>query len=172
MKDDFISLVFYRNNSILSKLIRLFTYSETSHVAICVERWGTKLLYQGTTRGVVFDTKESYELKTGNTEVAEYQIKVPVEHGMKYLLSLLGSKYDFAGAAGVGIVKVFKKWFGKKIKNPFASPKSMICSELVVELNHYGEIMSFDPLDPERTSPGDLLEICRKDCYNEFEIVE
>jgi len=172
MHESNITLVFYRSNSLISRLIRAFTYSKTSHVAISFERFNTNLLYQGTVRGVVFDVRNDYEKSTNNKVIAEYKINVPVSKGMSYVINKLNTKYDFIGAAGVGIIKIIKRWFGKKIKNPFASSKAMICSELVTELNHYGEIKGLDGLDPERASPGDILDICERNLYNEFERIK
>ncbi len=152
-----VSLIFTTSGHWVSRLIRFFTRSPVSHVMIGHEYLRQPISLHADTRGIIIETREK-SLK-GREVYAEYRIIQGVH--LQKSIELLGQDYDFKGLIGFAI-HVIAKWLRWKIRNPFTSSKEMFCSEFVVRMNQCGCIPEFDGLDPELTSPGDLLRICEK----------
>ena len=118
------------------------------------------MIVHTTVGGVQVDFRRKWE--KSNKIVGEFRPKVDVSPGVQHTLSLLGEKYDYVGLLGYLLVVFWWRWFGRKIKNPMASPTGLVCSELLVHLAHDGDIPEWSEMDPERTTPQDLLAACEK----------
>lgn len=124
-----------------------------------MEMEGVPVIVHATVGGVQVDFRRKWA--KGNTIVGEFRPKVEVSQGVQHTLSLLGSKYDYVGLLGYLLVVFWWRWFGRKIKNPIVSPTGLVCSELLVHLSHDGSIIpEWAEMDPERTTPQDLLAAC------------
>jgi len=54
------------------------------------------------------------------------------------------------------LIRTVTRYLGWAIKRPLTSPRAVVCSEFVARLN----LASFATLDPEKTTPKDLLAVC------------
>ena len=147
-----VSIIFTTSDHWFSKLIKFFTSSPVSHVLIGYRLLDTDVCIHAGARGVVIDTRAKALAKRKVWKEFKVVQGVHLRHAMTHL----GTAYDVGGLFGFFPVWI-AKWFGKKMKNPFASATAMFCSELVVRLNLCGCIPEFDGLDPETTTPEDLL---------------
>jgi len=145
--------------TLLSWLIKKFTKSESSHTAIGVDLHGIPVLIHSTMGGVQVTPRDKF-LKTDYI-VEEYKFIPDMSSGLKHAVSHLGENYDYVGIIGYAMLIVAWRWFKKKIKNPLASPKSLVCSEFVLHIDHAKQIKEWSDLDPERTTPQTLIEQCR-----------
>jgi hypothetical protein len=80
-----------------------------------------------------------------------------VEGAVKRAATWLGQEYDVGGLFGNAFVLI-GRWFRRKWKNPLASSKSMFCSEAVVRVLQSAEYPGTSDLDPETTTPQDLMD--------------
>jgi hypothetical protein len=141
-----------------SWLIRLITWSSFSHAYIRFydteyNRWlifqasGAKVNFIGMT---MFDGLENiYE--EFNVPISDLTKKVVVQSA----IDICGSPYGVGQIIGFGWV-LLARLFGKKVKNPFASNSSFVCSELVAEILIEIDKEDSGTLDPSTMSPQDL----------------
>lgn len=154
-----ITLLFSTTTGILSKVIRWFTKSQASHVAIGTEMHGVPVVIESTLGGVRIYPRKRW-LKA-NRLVAEYAFGPNVEADMRYAIECVGDRYDYMGLIGQFFV-VVARWIGRRIKNPFNSPKAMFCSEFVLRFNRDGVIPEWAGLvDDGTVTPNDFLRLCR-----------
>jgi len=153
-----ITIIFSTSTSILSRLIRRFTRSQTSHTAIGTEMHGVPVVIEATVGGVRIFPRARWQ--RGRPIVAEARCLLDLERGLAHAIEHVGDRYDYKGLVG-NLFVLIARWLGKKIKNPLASPKAVICSELVLHLDHEGHVPEWKGLDPEATTPEDLLRLCR-----------
>ena len=152
-----IRIIFSTSSSWLSKLIRWVTRSKVSHASICVIAQGLPILVlQSTVGGVQAMSRTRWN--RGNRVIKEFRSKIPVS--LEHACRLLGERYDYVGLIGY-IPVLLGRWLGKKVKNPLASPRALVCAEFVLHLSQ-GQIPEWKGLDPEGTTPEDLLEVCDK----------
>jgi len=143
----------------------MVTESEVSHVAIGTEIFGEPVLIHSaldgdTGRSGVQITPRNKWLRD-NYVVAEYDIVPDVSENMGSLIKLLCERYDKMGLVGHLIV-IAAKYLGKKIMNPLSRPNYWVCSRYVLKLDPSGQtIPEWAGLDPEKTTPHDLLMLCR-----------
>jgi len=156
-----ITLVFTTGKtwSLVSWLIKKFTKSESSHVAIGLEIYGVPVLIHSTMGGVQISPRDKW--MTNNYVVEEYEFVPNMSDGIKHACEHLGERYDYVGLLGYAIILIMWRWFRKKMKNPLASPIALVCSEFVCHVDHEKLIEEWMDLDPERTTPQDLIERCR-----------
>jgi len=120
--------------SFLSKMIMYVTGRPFSHCwLLCTGSDGYKgkdlVLTEDEHGGLHFVPWLGY----GNDKTIVVLLNSPYDlsPGLESLLDLLGTGYDYAGLAGEGWVVAMKRWFHRRVKNPFASPSRMWCSECV-----------------------------------------
>ena len=155
-----LALVFTSSSALISRTIRFFTRSRTSHTAIGLELFGTPFFLHATVGGIQMTPRARW-LKT-NRVVAEFKIVPDLSAGLQDALHHIGDAYDYVGLLGFLLVLTAKK-LGRTRRNLFASPSAMVCSELALHLDLTGsKIPEWRGLDPERTSPEDLLRICEQ----------
>jgi hypothetical protein len=159
-----VTLVFTTTGSWVSAIIRWFTGGIASHVAIGTDLHGVPVLLHADVGGVQLSHRGRFFGDFGsNAVVAEYRFVGDVaEARLARAVAHLGDRYDYAGLFGYAPVMV-ARWLGKKIRNPLASPRAMVCSEFVLLLDVGGDLVpAWQGLDPERTTPEDLLAICKE----------
>jgi hypothetical protein len=124
-----------------------------------LDLYGVAMLLHCTSGGVQVTPKSKWF--RDNKLVAEYEFKPELSDGVRHAFMHLGEKYDYVSLLGF-VPVLFFRWLRVKIKNPLASAKSMVCSEFVVHVDHEHKIPEWAGLDPETTSPEDLLLLCRR----------
>jgi len=153
------TLLFATTNKPLSRLLRWVMGSRVSHVAIGMSWEDVPVVVEATTGGVTNSPREAWA-KT-HILVTEYKFKSGVAVDLSEAVAKLGTAYDYVGLAGY-LVVLFGRRLGRKLKNPLASEKAMVCSEFVLCLDKDGSIPEWKGLDPEATTPEDLLVLCEK----------
>ncbi len=159
------SLVFTTSSHWLSRVIRWLTNSEVSHACLGTEIFGEPVLIHsaldGDTgkNGVQITPRDKW--LEDNIIVAEYEIIPDVTENMGPMIRLLRAKYDKMGL--IGYLFVFMAMYlGRKIMNPLSHPTRYVCSRYVLQLDPHGDkIPEWKGVDPERTTPHDLLQLCR-----------
>lgn len=138
-----------------SWLIRLVTWSPYSHTYIRYNNpyANRNEIFQASGMLVNFIGQAMFD--TEENICAEFNI--PVTSQTKQLvvqnaIDKCGSPYGVGQVVGFGCV-LFCRIFGKKIKNPFASTSSFVCSELVADL--LNEINGIT-LDSSTMTPKDI----------------
>lgn len=153
-----MTLVFMTGKGPLSWVIRKFTKSTTSHVGVGTVLHGLPVLIHADIGGVQVAPRAKF-LKR-ELVVAEFKWLDDPKEELERACKLLGEKYDYVGLFGFALV-IAARWIGKRIKNPLASPRAFVCSELVRQIDPNGDVVSeWKELDPEKTQPAELLEIC------------
>jgi hypothetical protein len=130
-----------------------------SHVAIGgLELNGVPVVLHASVGGVQVTPRSSFLYS--HTLVSEYAFQ-NVEVDVPGAIVALGERYDYVGLFGYVVVAV-GRWFGKKLKNPFASPHATVCSEFVFALDRdKSRLPEWSSLVPSSTEPQDLVEIAR-----------
>jgi len=149
-----ITIGFSTSNAIVSKVIRWFTKSKASHAYIAFDDrdLGRRIVMEASLYGYKLVQHEHWSKK--NKVVKEFTCKKRLTESLKYMAGELGKDYDFWSAFGLAA----RRWVGKWYKNPFRDPKKLHCSEaMVLFLQQAG--LALD-LDPESTTPEDLLQYC------------
>lgn len=154
-----ISLCFTTSNGFLSRIIRRVTRSETSHVAFSTSLHGVPVLVHAALGGVQITPRARW-LKQ-NRLVAEFDVKPDLSMGLAEAVRRVGDRYDYRGLLGHLAVLFAWRWLHRRIQNPFASPVQYVCSELVIRSAVSGKIPEWAHIDPERITPGMLLDLCR-----------
>jgi hypothetical protein len=147
-----VTLVFSTTSHLLSGLIRWLTKAPASHAVICVDMAGVPMIVQADVGGIEPVTRDRW-LARGNRVVAEYEVLGDVD--LRGAFDDFGERYDYFGLLGFFFVLPLR-WLGRKIRNPLASPRAMFCSEFVLTLG----LPEFIGLDPEATTPGDMMARC------------
>jgi len=155
-----ITIGFTTSNDVVSKTIRWVTKSECSHALIefDVESLSVRLILQAFWTG--FEIRPKWRWDQKNKTVATFKPVGPDVEGafVNMLEAHVGSFYDYKAALFVGLRDIFGRWFRGK----FQSPKKLMCSESVVRMLLDAGYKSVKNLDPETTSPGDLLKVLRE----------
>jgi hypothetical protein len=159
------SLVFTTSSHWLSRTVRWMTASATSHVCLGAEIFGEQVLIHSVLDGETgrngVQITPRHKWLEHNTLVAEYDIIPDVASNMGPMIRLLCEKYDKMGLVGYMVV-IVAKWLGKKIRNPLVSAKALVCARYVLKLDPTGGLIpEWAGLDPEKTTPHDLLQVCR-----------
>lgn len=149
-----------RPHSIGSWLIRRATKSKVSHVSIGSDIHGVDVALEAGVSGVTPMIRSKFEAT--NIIVEQYWIKdgIVSEEALKHAVEEIGEGFDYAGLLGFGLVILVARWFRKKIKNPWASPKTVWCSEFVLHLNRDKTIPEWNDFEPESVTPEDLRAAC------------
>ena len=140
----------------ISKAIRRLTGQPVSHVGI---QTGGSMVLSAELRGVIEQTDLQF-LSMGRTLVASYEA---TPEGEKHLMlwrarAHIGDRYGLGELPGFAWATLARRWLGKSVRNPFHDPKAVVCSEFVLYLDdETGFVTEFKDLDPETTTPGDLL---------------
>jgi hypothetical protein len=152
------TIVFMTSEHWLSRVIRSATRSAVSHVGIGLELVGVPVILHASIGGVMVELRS--KLMPGVKLVAECSMPVS---GMEIERAVrsIGQRYDYVGLVGF-IPVMLARWFGKRVKNPLASPSALVCSELVARALGKawdGKIEGYER--PDDVTPEDLLRLCR-----------
>jgi hypothetical protein len=146
-------LVFTSSDALISRLIRKVTGSEVSHVALRLSLEEVTVFLHADVGGVKIVPQQAFF--AARTERYVFAFKDPVSP--KLAVAYIGARYDYAGLVW-NLFRIMTKWLGYAWKRPLQSPHALVCSEFIARLG----LASFVGLDPESTTPQDLLEICKK----------
>jgi hypothetical protein len=152
-----MDLVFTQSPALVSRLIRRATGQEVSHVALrgCFE--GLPVYLHADIGGVQIVTEKAFYAQ--RTLRYAFACQTPISVGLA--TSCIGERYDYVGLLW-GLLRLILLWLGHSWHRPLQSPHVVVCSEFIARLG----ITSFAALNPEDTTPGDLLRICQ--ASNEF----
>lgn len=149
-------ILFYSGEGIFSKLIRMFTLSEFSHVAIIasVDHSGqTCQVAEALNEGFVISTKSFDEIYSQYC-IGRLQNELPrvLRRALRSeILKLLGTPYGFKTLLKLAVAKLLRVNY---VKN--RELKTVICSEAVVIVyDKIGFILTGLPAD--RTTPSDIF---------------
>jgi hypothetical protein len=156
-----IVIGFSTSENFISKAIRWFSRSEVSHAWIsfdCAEL-GLKLIMHATSGGYKLNQWKRWH--KGNKIVAQFVCSEDLSDGLLKMAKQLDRDYDYLSV----IMLMPRRWLGKLFRNPIHNWKKLHCSEAVVRLLQVHGFAKH--LDPESTTPGDLLEFCRNNALFE-----
>jgi hypothetical protein len=153
-------IVFSTSNAWYSRLIRKCMGSAVSHVMLQFEVFEEPILLHADFGGVQFTPRARFEQH--NTIVAEYELlnTIPKEN-IAVAIAHLNERYDYVGLLGYAWVLMLQRWFPNRrpVLNPLASSHAVVCSEFVARFDYHGAVVStFKGMDPETTTPDDLLK--------------
>ena len=149
-----VTLVFTTSSSLLARAIRRVTNSPVSHVAISLPLAGVPVMLHADVGGVQIVPASRFFY--GRTLVEEYALTPGTHYNIERAIEDIGERYDYFGLLGHLARLTFVR-FGIRLRRPLTSSHATVCSEFVARLG----LPSFANLDPERTSPGELLLVCR-----------
>ena len=156
---DNILVVFSTSNHLLSKIIRFVTRSKVSHCSVWFPLFGVPVVLQASIGGV--KPALLSEWVKHNKIVKKFKPLIDVTEGLGEAVKLLNTKYDYIGLLGY-IPVLVGRWLKQKVKNPFASPTRVVCSEFVLRLDANDRIPEWNDLEWESTDPQLLMESCGK----------
>lgn len=146
--------------AILSRLIRMFSAGEWSHVFVVlsddpVAGW---IIIEASETGVKMNLLTEYT-DDPNIEMVLYRPKMPLRNilsGLKAVVALNGRAYGYLKFLGFVVVWPYYMLTGRRRKNPFGA--GVICSELGLVYLKATEVLPdvFDKMDPNLCSPEDL----------------
>lgn len=158
-----MTILFSTSRGWLPWLIRLLTRSAVSHCGIGVTWLGVPVVIHADVGGVLVVPRIRW--LESNTLVEE--VVAPcggdgvalVEERLGRAVSMLHLPYDYVGLLG-HLPVVFARWLRLRWRNPWQSPRRLVCSELVLRV--CSECDVFSELDPEDATPSDVLAAIRK----------
>lgn len=156
---------FSTSSSPVSWAIRRLTDSDVSHCFVTLDMIGVQCVLEAHDTGFrAIPLNHFYET---NTVVDILDPEVPLEPVLPDALEWLGRPYDFVGLVGFLWVLLGRR-LGRTWTNPFRSMGRQFCSEAVVRLLQMAKHPGASLLDPESTSPADLLLFLRRTSADEI----
>jgi hypothetical protein len=164
-----VSILFSTSNALISRIIRWFSKKlgrdkgRASHACVALNLGCLCIVAEATfPGGVRVLTRKKWDQE--HNKLAEYRANL-VELAMPLddALDLLGEDYDIPALFGYIPVMIWR-WFGRKIRNPFASARKQVCSEFAYRLltRLLGEVPEWKGFDCETVLPDDLWERIEK----------
>ena len=156
-----ISICFSTTHKFMSGMIRwasggrFMTPSSPSHALLVHDdvSLGRRMVLQAESWG--FEHVPWDRWKTKNILIAEMDpIGPKLESSLKWVSGYLGTEYDYWAAVMVGL----KKFIGRAAMGKFSDPTKLMCSEAVIRTLDHGGYQAIKGMDPESTSPLDLLK--------------
>lgn len=144
---------FSTTNKFMSRLIRWVTRGKSSHAWLRYydETLQMHMVMQAELEG--YETIPWKRWLTKNKLIAAYEpTEVNLIGGLRYIAQYLGADYDLKSALWVGL----KRWFGKKMRRVFHSPRKLMCSEAVARALQQADVQCVKDVDPELVSPAEL----------------
>jgi hypothetical protein len=151
---------FSTSNQLISRAIRWFTKSETSHVFFIYydEDFKGDFVFEATEPEVRIFPWPAF--KKENTIVDVFIPLYPLDKGFEAMGQRLGYHYNFWGLIGM-IWVLIGRLLGYQWRNPLTSKKAEFCSEGVSYVLLWSNYPGFDGI-PDTKDPQQLLEFCRK----------
>lgn len=105
-----------------------------------------------------YETRPRWRWNQQNILVAEFELVGPDAcDAVHYMLEkYLGSKYDYRAAALTGLWRLL----GRSVRSRFRDPVKLMCSEGVIRTLALVSYKCALGLDPETTSPAQLMSRC------------
>ena len=96
-----------------------------------------------------------------NILVAEFRpVGPPLDRALSDIAERLGTKFNYRSAIIIGLKSLLSSWHKNRFTlNINRSPWKLTCSESVVRFLQFGAYRAAAGLDPETTSPGQLLRL-------------
>lgn len=141
-------IVLRRSNKIGSRVIRFFTSEPASHIGVSFDG---KTVYHSDSKGCRAESLEDF-CKGSETLVRHYA--VPMAAMRMRANEKLGTKYDFLGVVGFGLLLLLKLC-GFKAKIPLINPRWMMCSEYA-EYILMGTKNTLTPIEVVKVYEGSL----------------
>jgi hypothetical protein len=159
-----ISIGFSTTRQVSSRFIRWITASSCSHAFIAFDdrALDQRMVMQAQSWG--FELRPWNRWLRENILVAEFSpTGAPLDNALTSIAKRLGTRFNYRSAIFIGIKSLLSSWYKNRFTlNINRSPWKLTCSESVVRLLQYGKYRTAAGLDPETTSPGQLLrEIMR-----------
>lgn len=158
-----ITIGFSTTKNYLSRLIRRVTASPCSHAFIVFTDSSLKMRMVMQAEAWGFEVRPLKRWIENNILVAEFK---PVTTGGRLekplykIAGYLGVKYDYENAFFSGLKSLLERWHKSRFTLKLArSPHKLMCSEAVTRFLAYAKFEAVKGLDPESTSPGELLKI-------------
>jgi hypothetical protein len=148
--------------SILSNLIMRATGRTYSHCWLLLRGehgiMGTDVvLTEDENGGLHFAPWIGYQ--TGKTIVKIMSSPFDLTPGVKALLNVLGTGYDVTGLIGESWVELWKRWFHRKVNDPFRVSSKMWCSEAVMLALEEVKQFALPPGYWVNCDPGDVDDV-------------
>lgn len=147
----------------LSALIRVMTRSRTSHAWLLVEdpAFRLRLVLEAHSSG--FRLVSFTRFVKDNVVVALVEPAQPLDGALPEAGEWLGDSFDVIGLFGIFLTLV-ARWFRQRPwRNPFPTPSALFCSEAVIRTLRAARYPGSDALDPESTTPAELLAFLERD---------
>lgn len=148
-----IQIGFSTSNAWYSKVIKWFTKSHCSHTFVIIDVLGVPMVLEEGYHGYAMRPMSVFPDNIVQVITPKVDITAAVQASFKDL----GQSYGYSTLIGMLPVMV-ARWFGKKIKNPLASSRSMICSERNTRILQAAGYPGANELDPATTDPETLME--------------
>jgi len=156
--------------TLLSWVIRWITGQPASHAWIAywdraLRRW---MVVESTYRGLEVRTSTRWQRSNRRARVWAFGVvgearRAALADGLRWLATLLDTPYDYRGLLWF----LVRRW----VRRPWQSPRRLKCSEAHVRLLRHIEAPGAFELDPEATTPGDLLAYYRANPgYEELDV--
>lgn len=146
-----MTVIFTTSSSPLSWLIRWATGSKVSHVGIGTTLHGVPVVIHADVGGVQVATRAKF-LQHQSIYAEFSPIDEPVDLRMSAAVLSIGEGYDYFGLFGLAVVVLAWRWLRLRLRNFAASPRAVVCSELVTR--------ALGLPNADATSPQVLLETC------------
>ena len=152
-----------RKTNLASRVIRWITKSRASHAFLVYfdSEWDADFVMEATDGGVKITPYAKFQ--KNNDIVGLFVPRHPLDVGLKKAATeWLGEHFDYTGILGM-IFVYLGHWLKMKWRNPFAASNSMFCSEFVARVLRWSSYPGTEGMEPEDTSPEDLLEFFEKE---------
>jgi hypothetical protein len=153
-----VRIVFTATKTWFGRLIRWLTGGKVSHVFLEYDSslWGGRWVAEATVGGV----RKVPAYKVRHNIVYEYRVKLDSRVPCRAIARYFGNAYDYAGIFIFGWFIIAWKWFKLKVRRPYRSTKSQVCSELIARwVIAYG-VPGTQAWDPEQVTPQMIADIC------------
>jgi hypothetical protein len=147
---------FSSSKKLLSRVIRWFTNSKTSHTFIVIKDsfLGQDMVLQATLGGFQLMTYTAF--KKDSKVIFLFEPLFPVDVGLKNACQWLGQHYDYTGLFG-SVFVLCGRWLKLKWSNPLDDSDAMFCSEAVVKVLQSNPLSGTGKFIVSSTTPQDLL---------------
>jgi len=160
-KDVGVTVGFSTKNKLPSKIIRWITRGRASHVWIAFydKTLGRRIVLQAEIWG--YEVRPWKRWLRENIWVQEFELPASSHtvDAVQAIANYLGTEYDFESAVLSAIWKWIKKWWEKPTNNP----SKLMCAEAVLVFLTLLQINEYDDLNPQTTTPEELLKRMEKD---------
>ena len=152
-------LLFTSSDHIADRLIRRFTGSPTSHVAITLGEDRQTLLH-AVPQGVIIEPRSTWMQRDKAWVVAEYEVLPDVSQGLKRVLGFVGERYDFLFPANYALAYFYRRTVGAPVRALYRQLRSsQTCAQLALLLDaNCQKIPEWCGLEFDTVLPADLLK--------------